>query len=501
MKKSLGFTLAEVIITIGIVGIIAAITLPIIISQLPDRDENMHKKATQMVEDIVAQMANDEIMYPKNREFTKQGFKNVDPIVLEGTGNDNHTYEGDTKFCELFTHKFTRVYSKIKCENIDDSTDQIVREFGNVTLRSEKSSGDFTTSGYSEGATYSGPVKLVRTMRSGDDIDWYIPPSDFQSTEIGDSGIVGHGYSIIIADINTADRGDNCMLSQKDQNVPNRTGTGTHVCKKPDTFLYYVRANGTVTEIVPTFGAENPYSITVKKTCAEPPTSGNPDSCGTISIKNEDGTDVEGSSYANGVFSGLESNKTYILKTTPTEGYYSNWNRKAAKKNADGTNKTDATGNVIYETKKNERAITITGYDMNTTVKIRYFKQSKLCIYLKVNDCEVSSKNPTECVTASIKRYASGSYIGKTDASGNEVTPELENVTTSANTSGDYTIYACDIEPGDYQIQVTGKDDYMVLPIKTTLDESNQEVLTGSTIIQPIKLGSEDVTFNINVAK
>ena len=461
MKSKFGFTLAELLITMGIIGIVAAITIPIILSKLPDREEQLQKKVTFMVEDMAAQMANDDIMYPKNREYAKQGFKNTDPIKLEGLDSATHTYEGNKKFCELFAHKFTRINSNVDCSLPTDGGTHVTRTFN---IGGED-------------------VTLVRSVRSGDEIDWYLPVTDFQS-----------GQAMVIADINTQDKGENCFPPKSD------------TCKKPDTFLYYIRSNGTVSMDEPAPVATSPYTLTVKKICIDPP-AGGVAACGTVTLKDTNGNSIAGTSGTDTTtFSGLENNKQYILYTTTATDYYSNWVRKVPLTNPDGSIKKDGDGKIIYGTPQiNQRAFKLTGYDLNTTVKVRYNKVSRVCITVDVNDCNADS--PASCVDVSLAKYNNGSYIGQNG------TPSVtaQSATWTANNTN-RTLSTCDWLPGDYQVTVTGKGDYKLLPLQyvyeedsdgnklITYDSDGKPVTTSATIIQAVKLGSENVKFAVTVA-
>ena len=78
------FTMAEVLITIGIIGILAAITMPMVIHSLPTKEEEMHKKMSYLIEQIATQLVDNEAYYPKSNDITKIGFQNTDEVTVDG---------------------------------------------------------------------------------------------------------------------------------------------------------------------------------------------------------------------------------------------------------------------------------------------------------------------------------------------------------------------------------------------------------------------------------
>ncbi len=97
-NKKNAFTLGEVLVTLMIVGIIAALIIPIIKNVQPDRQKLMFKKAYTTVERIVTELVNDDYLYSETSDDV--GFDNTNDVEVNG-----ETYGGDSKFCELFAMK------------------------------------------------------------------------------------------------------------------------------------------------------------------------------------------------------------------------------------------------------------------------------------------------------------------------------------------------------------------------------------------------------------
>lgn len=62
-----GFTLSEVMVTLGILGVLAAFLVPAIMQTTPDNNRVMFKKAYSILEQSVSQMINDDKNYPSDQ--------------------------------------------------------------------------------------------------------------------------------------------------------------------------------------------------------------------------------------------------------------------------------------------------------------------------------------------------------------------------------------------------------------------------------------------------
>ena len=98
MKKA--FTLAETLIVLVIIGVIAIIVISAIGNLQPDKEKIMFKKAYSITERAVGELVNDETIYPYNPN--RIGFRNTDTADVEGT---SESYGGAEKFCQFFGRK------------------------------------------------------------------------------------------------------------------------------------------------------------------------------------------------------------------------------------------------------------------------------------------------------------------------------------------------------------------------------------------------------------
>ena len=194
MKKLTAFTLGEVLVVIGIIGIIATILLPVINEMQPDRRKVMFKKGYATIERIVTELVNDEHFYPE--ALGKVGLDNTTTDVfasvtggagVSGPGLNLNATDGPKKFCKLFAFKVNTVDSiNVNCPaDLDTNTPS------------------FTTT---------------------DSIEFYIDDTDFAT---------GDGGEEIVVDVNGQD-GPNCTMVDN----PN--------CTSPDRFTVVVYADGRI---------------------------------------------------------------------------------------------------------------------------------------------------------------------------------------------------------------------------------------------------------------
>ena len=182
MKK--GFTLAEVLVTMAVIAVVGAITLPIMTRIKPNEEVIMLKKAYYLIGRTVNELINDDEFYPDDgQQGDNGGFSNTSLAQYHG-----HTVQGISKFCELFAFRMN-VQGAVQCEN--------------------------PTDGFADGQP------PVGNFTSTDGMVWIVPIGDFAS------GIAPNGDGTNIAqtiwvDVN-GNKGSNCS-------------SGNNNCDRPDRF-------------------------------------------------------------------------------------------------------------------------------------------------------------------------------------------------------------------------------------------------------------------------
>ena len=100
MKK--GFTLAEALTTMGIIGVVAAIGIPAVVSRRPNQEIVMYRKAYFTIEKVVSELVNDEDFYDSTRGRGLTDTGNPAPNTSQCAG-------GNGKFCCLFVEKVNSI--------------------------------------------------------------------------------------------------------------------------------------------------------------------------------------------------------------------------------------------------------------------------------------------------------------------------------------------------------------------------------------------------------
>lgn len=105
-----GFSMAEMLITIAALGLLAAIVTPSLNKFQPDKNATMFKKSYMQIERIIYEFINDSELYPE--KVGKVGLDNTDKITYNGTEYGDDTEDSDNaklKFACLLKSKLNTV--------------------------------------------------------------------------------------------------------------------------------------------------------------------------------------------------------------------------------------------------------------------------------------------------------------------------------------------------------------------------------------------------------
>ena len=101
MKKLKGFTIAETLVTLAIIGVVAAVVFPVLNDTKPNEEMIMLKKSYFNTARVISELINDEDLYPEYDEEAEQsGFANSAAATYNSS-----SYSGASKFCNLFAAK------------------------------------------------------------------------------------------------------------------------------------------------------------------------------------------------------------------------------------------------------------------------------------------------------------------------------------------------------------------------------------------------------------
>lgn len=136
-KMNKAFTLTELLVALGVIGILCAILLPVISNLMPNQNTMMAKRAYYTVQTIVAELLNDESCYPDKTALptnAKIGFDDG-----EGTPNcikwdDSKGNSPENKFKTLFLDKLGKELSDIDSNGKFTTSDGMIWAFTNVSF-------------------------------------------------------------------------------------------------------------------------------------------------------------------------------------------------------------------------------------------------------------------------------------------------------------------------------------------------------------------------------
>lgn len=193
-----GFTLAEVMITLGVLGVLAAILIPAVMNVNPNTNKVMFKKAYTILEKAVNDLIGNDTYYPSyvtaqlNGLDTPLGlsYSTIDPVDNIPAGND--------KFCYLFS--------------------QAVNTVGTV---------DCTFS--------ASPNATPPSFTTSDGILWYLVKPSFNSN---------FSTTVVIIDTN-GNKPPNCGQTQR-----GRPMQGCSAGKNPDIYSFMITYNGKISTSV-----------------------------------------------------------------------------------------------------------------------------------------------------------------------------------------------------------------------------------------------------------
>lgn len=186
LKK--GFTLQELLITMGIVGIVAALTIPAMVKMMPDRNKTMYMKAYNTLVNETEDIISDNSLFWDTgfdgNEFQTFGLLSSEQPEVAPYSADEHC-QNETKFPAILSHRL------------------------NIKV----------------GPSYE---ETTTTFTTNDGIDW-----SFETFEDPIDDGVAHGYRIdVTINVDPSDNNDshNCLYSAN--------------CTKPNQFKFEIDNNG-----------------------------------------------------------------------------------------------------------------------------------------------------------------------------------------------------------------------------------------------------------------
>ncbi len=212
LKTKKAFTLAELMVCLLLISVLATILLPAIIQNKPNKSKVLFRKTYYIIERVVSELINDEDIYPNNEEEGLMGFANYGEVTY--AGND---YSGVTKFCNLFFEKLNTTSASPRCVSSAETP--------SATPTSAENEGSFMTN---DGVIWYLPA----TKRFASENYEAIPESDDGTGHIIPGTPGGAVEQEVHVDVNGITK-PNCFYD-------------VDTCSDPDRFTVYVRYDGKV---------------------------------------------------------------------------------------------------------------------------------------------------------------------------------------------------------------------------------------------------------------
>lgn len=199
--KRRAYTLAEILIALGIVGILAAVMLPMVNKYKPDTTKVLYLNTYDALAETISDMASNGAYYTEDNGvflFSQYPFANLDDYV-DSTNERHRIAGGRNKFCRVLAENFNIINetNELNCDN-------------NLMVN--------TGAGFRPSFTHKNGVEFMVGTNTN---------APRQNNNIYQTDIV--------IDINGVDNGENCVYRND--------------CQKPDRFTFKVSADA---EFLPT---------------------------------------------------------------------------------------------------------------------------------------------------------------------------------------------------------------------------------------------------------
>ena len=215
MKKA--FTLAEVLITLAIIGVVAALIVPAISNLRPDKNKTAYLQAYDTITDTVKSLAGNSRIYPVCKDPEEDDNVNCSEYPLFNTNRpmddrfDDANYQGDKKLCSLMGWSFGVDEDDMDC------SDTVYQ---------------FNAANYTDGF-----ANTSFTTKNG--MRWRVVPTVSSTTD----GTMAQYQTDIYLDIDPT----NNDVNGEDKSCIYAADS----CEQPDIFKFMVAANGDVTPADP----------------------------------------------------------------------------------------------------------------------------------------------------------------------------------------------------------------------------------------------------------
>ena len=203
MKRN-GFTLAELLIVLGISGVIAAVILPAINGLMPDKTKINYLKVYDELSESIGELAADSSLFPVCIDNGNETIGCNDHPLINITKPVNKkfnssNYEGNKKLCSLLA----------------------------FTMNAESNTCSNSAYNFSENS-FDSDFDSKKSFTTANGMEWWIVPV----TNSAAGGNASYQTDIYV-DVDSSKKSADCIFNATE-------------CKKPDRFKFMVSANGRV---------------------------------------------------------------------------------------------------------------------------------------------------------------------------------------------------------------------------------------------------------------
>ena len=213
MKK--GYTLAEVMITLGIIGIVSALIMPLANKMRPNENKVKYLQTYDAISKVVKDLANDSSVYPAVRTLMIDGNSETVDYMNAPFYNvfDNNSIQHNNKLGGLIAERFNTQ------DNVDIDSIQ----------------GDQSTA-WSDNDTVEANIAndtFVPTFTTANGVDVFITTHYVAPTTVVENNTNAEYMTDVYFDVNGHDRGNNCMFDANN-------------CTNPDIFRLTILGDGSI---------------------------------------------------------------------------------------------------------------------------------------------------------------------------------------------------------------------------------------------------------------
>lgn len=231
-KFHYGMSLAEVLITLGLIGTVSMLAMPVLRTAMPDEYEIAHKRAFYTLEHTVSDIVNNEDYYDDvvGADGTiSHGLKNTYKVTIDGQtyGSDNPGADAaKQKFCRLFTSKLNTSTASNCAKN---------RTYNNPTVTTQDGvKWILPFSNFSEEDSDKNQLIVIYVAKDNPREKCGYMPETIKEKFINDDKLSAGGNSGVLTKLKNTTNTDYGIVTEESN------------CRRPNVFVYAITPTGKI---------------------------------------------------------------------------------------------------------------------------------------------------------------------------------------------------------------------------------------------------------------